>query len=212
MFNDFKGFDDEGNPVKISVPPTLLVSAISVVPDIKKTVSLEAKAAGDLIYILGETNNELGGSEYYRQRGYVGCNVPKVDAVKNRKIYKALYSCIQKNLIASAISVGRGGLAAAICKTLAGGGFGGEILLANLPGDAQLDIQKLFSESQGRILVTIDPKNRKAFEQIMKENSFALSGKVGGKNIKVTGSNNKTIANLPVNDVLTAYKSTFKDY
>ncbi len=193
MFNDFKGFDKSGEPVKISVPPTLLISAIGVVPDIKKTVSLEAKMPGDLIYILGETKNELGGSEYYAMLGALGCNVPKVDAVKNRGMYKALYNCIQKNLVASAISVGGGGLATAICKTLAGGGLGGNINLNKLPGNAKFDFQKLFSESQGRILVTVNPKNRKNFEKLMRGNMFAKIGEIKGNNIKITAPMEKPL-------------------
>jgi len=212
MFNDFKGFDGRGEPVKISVPPTLLVSAIGVVPDIKKTVSLDAKMPGDLIYVLGETHNELGGGEYYAMLNSVGCNVPKVDAEKNFAIYKALYNCIQKNLVASAISVGSGGMITALCKTLAGGGLGGMVDLNKLPGDAEYDFQKLFSESQGRILVTVDPKKRKNFEKLLKGNVFAKIGEVGGNNIKITGVSAKKIADIKISDALTAYKSTFKDY
>ena len=55
MFNDFKGYDEKGNPVAISIPPTLFISAIGVMPDINKTVSPEFKDAGDIIYLFGET-------------------------------------------------------------------------------------------------------------------------------------------------------------
>ena len=65
MFNDFKGFDEKGNPVKISAPPTLLVSSIGVIPDIDQSISLAPKAVGDVVYLLGETKDELGASEYY---------------------------------------------------------------------------------------------------------------------------------------------------
>jgi phosphoribosylformylglycinamidine synthase len=212
MFNDFKGFNKSGEPIKISVPPTLLVSAIGVVPDIKKTVSLDAKMPGDLIYVLGETHNELGGGEYYAMLESLGCNVPKVDAAKNRRIYKALYNCNQRNLVASAISVGSGGMIAALCKTLAGGGLGGTIDLNKLPGNAKEDYQKLFSESQGRILVTVDPKNRKNFEKLLKRNIFAKIGQIGGNHIKITGADGKIIADIKISDALAAYKSTFKDF
>ena len=65
MFNDFKGYDADGKPVKISVPPTLLVSSIGVIPDVAHSISLAPKAAGDSVYLLGETRDECGASEYY---------------------------------------------------------------------------------------------------------------------------------------------------
>jgi phosphoribosylformylglycinamidine synthase len=69
MFNDFKGFDAEGNPIKISVPPTLLVSSIGVMENSEKAISLEAKFEGDLVYVIGDTFDELGASEYFAMMG-----------------------------------------------------------------------------------------------------------------------------------------------
>ena len=61
MFNDFKGYDEKGSPVEISIPPTLLISAVSVMPDLNKAKSPpEFKNTGDVIYLLGETKDELG--------------------------------------------------------------------------------------------------------------------------------------------------------
>ncbi len=101
MFNDFKGYDDKGNSVAISIPPTLLISAISVMPDLYKAISPEFKNSGDIIYVLGETQDELGASEYYKTLGVIGNNVPKVNLEKNLKTYLALEKAIQKELIAS---------------------------------------------------------------------------------------------------------------
>ena len=69
MFNDFKGFDESGNPLKISVLPTLLISTIWVMKDARKAVSIDPKFEGDLVYVLGFTHNELGGSEYFAMKG-----------------------------------------------------------------------------------------------------------------------------------------------
>ncbi len=80
MFNDFSGYDAENNPVKISVPPTLLISSIGIHQDVAKAVSLDAKIAGDLVYVIGETCEELGGSEYFAHLGYIGNTVPGLDA------------------------------------------------------------------------------------------------------------------------------------
>jgi phosphoribosylformylglycinamidine synthase len=213
MFNDFKGYDRMGQPIKISVPPTLLVSSIGVIDDIEKTVSIDLKMPGDLIYILGETDDELGGSEYFVMYKAVGNHVPKVDAVKNKKLYKVFYQSVKKGLIASAISVNRGGLTVAIAKTAIAGMLGVDISVDNLPGTASRDDYSLFSESQGRIFVSINPKNKIEFERMIKNHPFALIGKVtDNSRIVIKGKKGKTIIDLDIKKALKAYKKTFKDY
>jgi phosphoribosylformylglycinamidine synthase subunit PurSL len=212
MYNDFKGYDGKGKPVEISIPPTLLISSIGVVDDVAKTISIDLKMAGDLMYVLGETNTELGASEYYEMSGYVGNTVPKVHARKNSILYKALYACIQDDLIASAISVGRGGLGVALAKTAMAGMLGVDISLHTLPGSVKRDDDALFSESQGRIVVSINPKNTKKFEKIMKRVAFARLGTVTGDAIfTIRGRTNTVIVKTDVKQLLSRYTSTFKN-
>ncbi|MDO8609749.1 MAG: AIR synthase-related protein [bacterium] len=213
MFNDFKGFDEKGNPIKISIPPTLLVSSIGVVNDANKTVSIDFKFTGDLIYILGETKDELGGSEYYSLYSEIGASVPKVNAEINLKLYKDFYKAIEKEYISSAISINRGGLVITLAKSAMAGMLGAEIYLHKVPGKFTRNDFGLFSESQGRILVSINPKNKSNFEKIMKGNVIAEIGKVTDDSIlTVKGKSNKTIINSEVNTLLKSYKSTFINY
>ncbi len=200
MFNDFKGYDENGNPIKISIPPTLLISAIGVMHDLNKTVSPEFKNAGDLIYLLGDTNDELGASEYFKMLAQkqgtnnIGQKVPEVNLEENLKTYKALEEAIEKNVIASSQSINSGGLAIALAKSSVGGMLGCKISIENMTGKAKADAEKLFSESQGRILVSVSPKNAKKFEKTMSEVSCTNLGKVtkDGKLI-VFGENKKKI-------------------
>lgn len=213
MFNDFSGFDNNGNPVKISIPPTLLISSIGVIDDVTKTVSIDIKFPGDLIYVLGQTYDELGGSEYYALNNAIENTVPKVNAKVFKKKYKSYHKAIKMGLIASAISVGRGGIGVALTKIALGGMLGMEISLDAIPGKTRRDDFKLFSESQGRILVTINPKNKNKFERIIKGNIFAKIGKVTFNNaILVYGENHRKIINLDLKTAVKAYKSTFKNY
>ncbi|MCX6752166.1 MAG: AIR synthase-related protein [Candidatus Nomurabacteria bacterium] len=163
MFNDFKGYDEKGNPVAISIPPTLLISAISVMPDIYKTVSPEFKNSGDAIYLLGETHDELG--------------VPKVDFEKNLKTYLALEKAIQKELVASSISITSGGFAVALAKACVGGMLGCKVSLNQIALKALSVETKLFSESQGRILVSVSLKKTKQFEKLCASVAFTKLGK-----------------------------------
>lgn len=184
MFNDFKGYDEKGNPIKISIPPTLLISAISVIPDIYKTTSPEFKNSGDVIYLLGETNDELGGGEYYKllaqkqKNNAIGNNVPEVNIDKNLRVYRAIEEAIRKNLLESSISVASGGLAVALAKGSLGGRLGCTVSITELPGKAETLDAKLFSESQGRILVSVSPLNSRKFEKLIKEIPHAKLGSV----------------------------------
>lgn len=212
MFNDFKGFDEKGNPINISIPPTLLISTIGVLEDCTKTVSIDLKFPGDLIYILGETNSEMGASEYFNAFSYTSNTIPKVNAQKNIKVYKALYQCIKKDIIASSISVSRGGLGVALAKTAIAGMLGIDISLKELPGEVKRDDFALFSESQGRIVVSINPQNRKQFEKIMERIPFIFLGLVTEKIINIRGLKNNIIVHSEVKDLLKSYKLPFKNY
>ena len=215
MFNDFKGYDEKGNPISISIPPTLLISSIGVMNDVSKTVSLDFKFPNDVIYVLGETNDELGGSEYFSMidEGCIGNTAPKVDAKKNKQLYKNFYKATQKELVTSAISIGRGGLITALTKSSVAGLLGVDISLKNLPGNWSHDHAALFSESMGRILISIDPKNASTFENTMKKNIIAKIGTVkkDGK-LKFKNKKGKEIINITVKKLLYSYRKTFKDY
>ena len=213
MFNDFNGYDKKGSPIKISVPPTLLISSIGLIDDVLKTISIDVKFPEDLVYILGETNDELGGSEYFAFNNAIGNKVPKVDGKKNRKLYSAFYKAGQKQLISSAISLTRGGLGIALAKTTLSGKLGIKVTLDKLPGKITRNDFTLFSESQGRILITINPKNKREFEKIMKGNPIKQIGQVtNNQQLIIKGLDNKVIINLSLDQIEKSYKTTFKNY
>ncbi len=219
MFNDFRGFDGNGNPISVSIPPTLLISAIGMVKDVVHSVSLDAKIPGDRVYLLGDTYDELGGSEYYsflnetQGRSGFGKNVPHVDAKKNWKLYCALSRCITANYVASAQSVGRGGFAMAMAKTAIGGQLGIDINLPSLSEKIQRTDSSLFSESQGRILITVAPKNVKRFELLMRGNSITLLGEVTeSSRVIVRDRDNNPVIDTTVETMQKSYEQTFKEY
>ncbi|MFA6050196.1 MAG: phosphoribosylformylglycinamidine synthase subunit PurL [Candidatus Paceibacterota bacterium] len=210
MFNDFKGYDEKGNAVAISVPPTLLISAIGVIDDAEKSVSIDFKFENDLIYLLGDTYDELGGSEYFAYLGHIGNNVPAVEAAKNKKLYQTFQKAVKKELISSAVSVSRGGLAVALAKSAMSGMLGAEVSLEKVSKNTSSDDFALFSESQGRLLVSIASKDKKEFEDLMKGVSCTLIGKVSKDTLKITGKKSKIL--FKVSDALKSYRSTFKGY
>lgn len=220
MFNDFKGFDENGNPIKISVPPTLMISSISVIPNVEKCITFDSKIAGDLVYILGETKNELGASEYFTQLGeksqgkaFIGNNIPQVNAVDAKSLYQTVEKAIEEELIASCKSVTLGGLGIALAKTALAGQLGMEIKLENIPTDIKRDDYLLFSETQSRFIVTIDPKNKKKFENLMKGQDFACIGKViDSKSFEIKGLNGETIVKTYLEKLNKNYHKTLGGY
>ncbi|WP_375316098.1 phosphoribosylformylglycinamidine synthase subunit PurL [Wolbachia endosymbiont (group A) of Colletes cunicularius] len=188
MFNDFKGYDENGEKVMISAPPSLLISAIGVIENIENAVSLDVKMPGDLIYVLGTTHDELGRSEYQLYSGIDNNNVPKVDAKSARKLYERYNQTIKDGIIASAIAPNLGGLIIALAKSLIAGDLGAEIDLSLVPiGKTQnTDIINkiiMFSESQSRILVTIAPQNQQRFEALFEDAAYSCIGKVTEKKV-----------------------------
>jgi len=205
MFNDFSGFDFENNPVKVSVPPTLLITSIGIHDDVIKAVSMDAKFEGDLVYVIGETTEELGGSEYFAYLGSSGNSLPKLDAEKAVTRYRRLTDALSQELVASAYPVNHGGLGIALAKVAIAGQIGMDLTIS-------CDIRPdyfLFSESLGRFVVTVCPANRKAFEQIMGTDALLL-GTVGGTSLWVTAQN--IIIDVPVAALEDAYKAPFRGY
>jgi len=221
MFNDFKGFDENGNPVNISVLPTLLISAISVVDDARKSVSIDAKVSGDLVYVLGVTWDQLGGSEYYAMKGeeirgkkYIGNKIPTVLGDLNRDLYKSFYRAVQEGLVASAISVNRGGLGITLAKTAIAGQLGIEADLDEVSRSCTRNDNLLFSESQGRIVVTINPEYRERFEEIVGSSGsmYSLIGKVRDDDKFILKGKDGNVVNTDVGALSKSYKSTFRSF
>ncbi len=210
MFNDFRGFGAQGDAVHIAALPTLLISAIGVMPDASKAMTLDFKRPGDLLYLVGETHDELGASAYYAVRDARGGVVPQVFARKNAKAYDALTKAIDAGLVASAIGLSRGGLSVALAKSSIAGQLGARIDITKaakkLPAEAFL-----FSESQGRMLVSVRPDACKRFEQRFKGVPFARIGEVVAEPMfSVTHSEGSI--ELPLAALADAYRSFFKNW
>lgn len=168
-----------GERRKVSGLPTLLFTVSSVIREITKCVSMDAKFPGDLVYILGETRNELGGSEFYQMMHHVGLNVPEVDAKALWPQYLALHRAISEDLISSCHAVSRGGLAVHLALVAMAGELGMEIDLPLIPGSAGLTPgQTLYSESCGRFVITVAPGKRERFEEILADMNMERVGAV----------------------------------
>jgi phosphoribosylformylglycinamidine synthase subunit PurSL len=174
MKNDYQIGDN-----KISIPPTVLFSVIGKIADARKAVSMDVKRPGDLVYLLGKTADELGGSEYYAQHDELGSQVPHVDAKEALLRYRTVNKAQQQGLIASCHDLSDGGLGIALAESAFAGGFGMQIDLAMVDKDSDIREDKLlFSESQSRLLVTVHPQHKDDFEALFVNQSCSCIGQV----------------------------------
>jgi phosphoribosylformylglycinamidine synthase len=185
---------------KISIPPTVLFSAVSVVKDVRKCVTMDAKKPGDLVYVLGETKPEMGASEYFALQGFVGNEAPKVDARRAKALYEALSLAMSQGLVASCHDCSDGGLAVALAETAFAGALGLEADLGKVPSPGiERDDFLLFSESASRFVVTIRPENKKAFDASLQGNTFAEVGKItGGAGFRIHGLKGKVVVQADI--------------
>jgi phosphoribosylformylglycinamidine synthase len=174
---------------------------------------MDGKVAGDLVYVLGTTRNELGASEYYEHLGYIGCNVPGVRPEEFIPAYRNLMRAIENGLVASAHGIYRGGLAVHLAMVAMGGNLGLQADLTAVPGNGGMrEDVLLFSESAGRFIVTVDPDKRKPFEEIFKADPCACIGTVtAGSDLVIKGIGHQTIVAVPTADLKAAWKKPFGD-
>jgi len=199
-----------GERHKVSGLPTLQFTTVSVIEEVRLCRTMEFKAAGDLIYLLGLTRDELGGSEYYDFLGYTGLKVPQTDLAANLRLYQAFGRAYREGLFASVRGLYRGGLGVHLALAALGGNMGAVIDLDRLPVDGDLGPERrLFSESTGRFLVSIPPDNQTRFEAIFQGVPFALLGEVRAEETITVRSGGRDLLQIDDEKLRAAFKKPF---
>lgn len=209
MKNDYKIGD-----VKISIPPTVLFSLIGRIADVRRAVTMDAKRPGDLLYVLGITRPELGGSEYYARYGFVGNSVPRVRPEEFLAYYRSLETAIQMGLVASCHDCSDGGLGVALAETAFAGGLGLSVQLDRIPREAvDRDDHVLFSESQGRFVITVPFEKSGEFERLMNGHPIAVVGRVTEvPELVIQGLQGRILMRTPVEVLKRAWKSPLEGF
>ena len=201
---------------KISVPPTLLFSLMGNHHDVRMAVSSDFKNIGDIIYLLGETKQELGASELsymlqeLNQSSGIGGVVPSIEPQKNLSNYKTLTKAMYEGLVASAHDCSEGGLSVAIAESCFGIDSGAEIDISNIKDSHEsIDIWgALFGESLGRIVVSVSPKKSIEFENMMNNSMLTKIGVVTGKNDLIFKEKNIEILSSSISELKSSWKNT----
>jgi phosphoribosylformylglycinamidine synthase subunit PurSL len=197
-----------GEMHRVSGLPTLFFTAVSVLPDLKRALSLEWKRPGDLIYLVGDTRPELGGSEFYEMLGYVGLSVPEVRSEEFLAYYRVLEEAGRAELLASAHGLYRGGLGVHLALTSLAAGLGIEVDLSRVAPESPA-YASLYSESAGRFLVSVDPAHQGRLEEFFRGQPFTLIGQVRSDQTVKISRHGQPLISAPLETLNAAWERRF---
>ena len=204
--------------VRISIPPTVLFSVIGRIEDVEKAMTPEAKQEGDLVYVAGLTHAELGGSLYYRYLGattrgrpFAGNKPPRLRPREHLALYEHVAAAIRRGWIRSATAPVLGGIGLSLARVALGGRLGLDVDVGAAPHDGKLTVNEaLFSESNGRFVLTVPPTARTQLEQAFADLPVACVGRVTtDKRLVVRGENGERLVDLDLADLERAWKTPF---
>jgi phosphoribosylformylglycinamidine synthase II len=204
----------------LAIPPTLLISAMGQVPDVRQCVTMDLKEPGNVLLIAGTTRAELGGSHWLLTQGLEGGKVPAVDPALGRALFRAVHAAIRRGLLRSCHDLSEGGLATALAEMALAGGLGARVGLGEVPCDheAAHDGILLFSESPSRFLLEVRPGDVAAVAGIFAALppplplgqlgvvSGATDGPATTPRLTVIGRNASTVIDAPVADLKAAWQ------
>jgi phosphoribosylformylglycinamidine synthase len=188
--NEFRPHGEE----PISIPASLLISALGQVDDVSRCVTMDLKRPGNYLYQVGTTRNELGGSHFALVAGLQGGQAPALDAAVAKRTFAAVHQAINAGLVRACHDLSEGGLAVAAAEMAFAGGFGAKLSLHGVPrelpvGLAQAEAVLLFSESNTRFLCEVAPANAAAFEAALAGVPLARLGEVtSGDRLEILGA------------------------
>lgn len=190
LHNEFSYTDPDGNRQTISIPATLLISAMGQVPDVANCITMDLKQAGNELFQIGVTGDHFGGSHWSMINDLSGGNVPTVDPQRSKQTFANLHQAIQSGLIRSCHDMSEGGLAVAIAEMAFAGGLGAQVETDQIgiemnedDPESETDLNYaiasiLFSESNTRFVVEVEPQQVESFKAAMGEIDVQWIGKV----------------------------------
>ncbi len=186
--NNEYSYELDGERVTISIPPTLLISAMGIVDDVRQCVTMDLKSPGNRIYLIGTTRDELGGSHFSLVHGLRGGTPPTVDAAVARQTFAALHRAIVSGTVRACHDLSEGGLAVALAEMAFAGGWGARVDVSRIPvvassgeqGRERQTVVRLFAESNTRLLCEVPADCASEFEAHLRDVPHYEIGEVTG--------------------------------
>jgi phosphoribosylformylglycinamidine synthase len=210
--NEFSYADQAGARRTIAIPPSLLISALGQVADVSRCVTMDLKQPGNLLYLVGETRNELGGSHFALVNGLSGGQVPTVNAELARNLFAAVHRAISAGVVRACHDLSEGGLAAAAAEMAFAGGFGGRLDISDIGtalGEAGPAVA-LFSESNTRFLCEVPMDKSGDFEREFQNLPLARIGEVTAEDRLTISAAGQTMVDVNIYELKEAWQATFR--
>ena len=207
LYNEYR---DTTTGEQRAIPSTLLISAVCVMSDINKAVTMDVKSPGNLIYTVGKTYSEMGGSHYFAIHDYIGNTAPMVRPNEGKWTMETLSSAINNGFVRSCHDCSEGGIGVAAAEMAFAGGYGMSLNLSNVPTgeDISYDDFLLFSESNSRFIVEIETKNQTAFENQMEDVPIGCLGQVIDSPVFIVhGLTQKHVINSSIDTLKSAWQT-----
>ena len=205
--NEFTYMDADGQKQTVAIPSSLLISAMGQVADVRRCVTMDLKSGGNVLYLVGATKEEMGGSHFALVNGLEGGTVPHVDLEQAPKIFAAVHRAIQTGLVRSCHDLSEGGLAVAAAEMAFSGGLGVELDLTMMSRAAGLTDPAvlLYSESATRFLIEISPEAIMSLEEQFAGLPLTLIGNVTMTCSVAVSLNNETVLSVDCRDLKDAW-------
>jgi phosphoribosylformylglycinamidine synthase len=211
--NEFSYADEKtGERRTIAIPPSLLISALGQIDDVGQCVTMDLKQPGNVLYLVGETRDELGGSHFALVNHLQGGYVPTVDPERARTTFAAMHRAISRGLVRACHDLSEGGLAAAAAEMAFAGGLGARIDLVALDADkaASEPAILLFSESNTRFLCEVPNEQSREFQSVMENVAHAKIGEVTADSRLLMTSGERALVDVEVAKLKDAWQATFR--
>jgi phosphoribosylformylglycinamidine synthase len=197
-----------------AIPPTLLISALSIVPDVARSVSMDLKRAGSRVYLLGLTRAELGGSHFLELAGRTGGRVPRPDLSVAPRLFRALHAAIRAGLVLACHDVSEGGLAVAAAEMAFAGELGLDLSLDKMPVETwgpafDPESTRLYSQSCSRFLVEVAEGSATEFEKRLSALPLAAIGTVtSSRRLSIRGTRGQVLIALDIEELRRAHRGS----
>jgi len=191
-----------------AIYPTPVIGMVGVIPEVERRCTMDFKAAGDAVILLGETLEELGGSEHlFVAHGLEAGRPPALDLAREKAAQAACLEAIRAGLARSAHDCAEGGLAVAVAESCIRGGIGAQVRLPESQAAMRPDAA-LFGESQSRIVLSAAPKDVDAIGRIADSHGApsAVIGAVGGRSLSVDSPSGARLIDVPVAEMEQRYE------
>ncbi len=194
----------------IVIPPTLLISAMGIVHNVRQCITMDMKKAGNKLFLVGRLTANLGGSQYAKVHRLNGGIVPRPEAVEAISIHKTMHTAITTSLVRSCHDVSEGGLAVTLAEMAFAGGIGADILTLNTESNIPFTA-KLFAEPATCYVVEVEPENALQFKDLFQGLPVQEIGKTcPEKRLRFVGPNGEWALWVSLEDLRKAWLATLK--